>query len=68
MSVKELEAALEEYLQACYGDPHKLPTQQLKEIRQAFLSGIVWRDTEITPPGSCEAPLRSMLGMTRERN
>ncbi len=68
MDVKEIEVALKEYLHSCYGDPHKLPTAQLKEVRQAFLSGIHWRDAEVAPVGSCETALRSMLGVTRERN
>lgn len=68
MSVNDIEAGLKEYLIACYGDPHKLGTVQLKEVRQAFLSGIMWRDTELVPLGGCEAALRSMLGITRDRN
>src|SRR6185369_10055483 len=62
-TVKEIEAELKDYLIACYGDPHKLSTQQLKEVRQAFLSGIHWRDCEPTlEPGDCEDAIRSLLG------
>lgn len=67
-NVKDIEAALKDYLHACYGDPHKLSTTQLKEVRQAFLSGIHWRDSELCRPGGCEDALRSMLGIDRERN
>ncbi len=68
VSRNELDAALKEYLRACYGDPHELPSQQLKEVRQAFLSGIMWRDSNVLLHGQCEEPLRQMLGMNRERN
>lgn len=69
MSVKEIEAALKDYLNSRYGDPHRLSGTQLKEVRQAFLSGIHWRDSElILLPGECEESLRSMLGVDRERN
>lgn len=67
-SVSVLEAALKEHLCACYGDPHKLSTAQLKEVRQAFLSGIHWRDTQVIPPCACENAIRSLLGIDRERN
>lgn len=69
-SVKELEAALKGYLSACYGDVRERPGKEqfLNEVRQAFLSGIYWRDTESLPPGDCEPALRRMLGMDRDRN
>lgn len=68
IDTKDIEAALKYYLRACYGDPHKLGTTQLKEVRQAFLSGIYWRDSQVLPPGDCEDAIRSLLGMDRERN
>lgn len=66
-NVKDIEAALKDYLHACYGDDPLGPLQ-MKEVRQAFLSGIHWRDSELCRPGGCEDALRSMLGIDRERN
>ena len=69
MTVSILDAALQEYLVACYGDPRKVGTQQLKEVSQAFLSGIHWRDTEpAMNPGDCEDAIRQMLGVNKDRN
>lgn len=69
MSVTVLDAALQEYLVACYGDPRKIGRQQLKEVSQAFLSGIHWRDCEPTMmPGSCGDAIRQMLGIEKDRN
>lgn len=59
--LQELEQALKEYLLACYGDPHMLGIAQLKEVRQAFLSGVHWRDTKDMSPGKCEDALLQML-------
>lgn len=39
--LKTLEDAWAEYRLACYGRSH-LPSDQVRETRQAFLSGIVW--------------------------
>lgn len=47
MTIKEqLEKAFNEYFQACYGDNRSVSDLQLKEIRQAFFSGIHWMNTE----------------------
>ena len=66
-TVKEIETAVNEYLIACYGG-QSLGPAQIKEVRQAFLSGIHWRDTEILSPGDCEDAIRLMVGVHRERN
>lgn len=65
-SVKEIEAAFAEYLVACYSDS-SLSRPQAKEVRQAFLSGIHWRDTEALSPGECEGAIRSMLDLGGEK-
>ena len=69
MTVKELETALSKYLDACYGNPRDLSAAQAKELSQAFLSGVYWRDCEPeAKPGECEEAIRLMLGIWRERN
>lgn len=67
-TIQEIEAALKGYLEACYGNPHKLGTPQLKEVRQAFLSGIHWRNCTAVAQDQCEAALRQLPGIHRERN
>jgi len=68
VKISDIESALKDYLRACYDDPHKLSTAQLKEVRQAFLSGIHWRDTEVLSPGECENAIREMLSIAKDRN
>lgn len=59
----ELKQAWEVYRQACYGNA-KLPERQLKEVRQAFLSGIHWLNSkENYDPDENLRVLRSLLGM-----
>jgi len=59
---EELELAFEEYKQACYGN-FDLPPEQLKEIRQAFFSGVHWRlNAKSGHPESYEPALRELLG------
>ncbi len=64
---QELEDALTTYIKACYGDS-PLPKAQTAEVRQAFLSGIHWRDTEVFLPGDCEPAIRELLGIQKNRN
>lgn len=60
---QELEKALIEYLQACYGPGDDVPPSQLREVRQAFLSGIHWMNTQDGyDPGEYEKALRKLLG------
>lgn len=61
-TAKELEEAFFEYRMACYGDA-TLDATQLKEVRQAFLSGIHWLNSrdDYCPADNARA-LRELLG------
>ena len=41
----ELDAVLDEYVRRIYGGSDDIPDMQLREVRQAFLSGIHWLNT-----------------------
>lgn len=57
----DLEAAFGEYRKACYGS-RTLNHIQNREIRQAFLSGIHWLNTqESYAPDEIEVELRKLL-------
>lgn len=58
--IETLNTAFDEYRQACYGD-RNLPDVQLKEVRQAFFSGIHWLNTrESYDPDELEQGLRAV--------
>ena len=60
--VKTLEDAFAEYRRACYGE-HPLPSQQVQEVKQAFMSGIRWLGTrESYCPDDLETALRKVIG------
>lgn len=60
--VRSLDIAFEEYRMACYG-AFNLPPTQLRETRQAFLSGIHWlANRSDYCPDDLEAALRQILG------
>lgn len=67
IDAKTIEDELALYMAACYG-ASPLSKPQLAEVRQAFLSGIHWRDSQIADPGDCEIALRKLLGMGTDRN
>lgn len=59
--VKTLDAAYEEYREACYGNT-PMPTEQIRETKQAFLSGIHWlSNRESYDPDEIERALRKIL-------
>jgi len=59
--VKTLNDAYDDYKTACYG-VCDLPTGQVRETQQAFLSGIHWLATrESYCPGDLDAALRKIL-------
>jgi hypothetical protein len=61
--VDTLNEAFDEYRKACYGGK-PLPPTQVKEIHQAFLSGIHWLNTrESYDPEELEVALRDILGI-----
>lgn len=66
-AIQSIERALAEYMAACYGDS-PIPEDQVRQVRQAFLSGVYWRDTEVCLPGDCEPALRKLLGVEKDRN
>lgn len=54
--------ACDDYLQACYGST-MLPLAQVRETRQAFLSGVHWLNTlDEYEPDAVERALRDILG------
>jgi hypothetical protein len=60
--VKSLNDGYEEYRKACYG-VCDLPPAQIRETKQAFLSGIHWLATrESYCPDDLETALRKILG------
>lgn len=59
---KSMEAAFQEYRRACYGDC-ELPPAQVRETKQAFMSGIHWLNSrESYDPADVESGLRAILG------
>ena len=60
--VKSMTDGYEEYRKACYG-VSPLPPAQVRETKQAFLSGIHWLNTrESYDPTDIERGLRKILG------
>jgi hypothetical protein len=60
--IKSLNDGYEEYRKACYG-VCDLPPSQVRETKQAFLSGIHWlSNRESYCPDDLEAALRKILG------
>lgn len=60
--VKSLNDGYDEYRKACYGDCELSPVQ-VRETKQAFLSGIHWLvSRESYCPEDLEAALRKILG------
>ena len=60
-TVDELEGAYQEYVRACYAG-QTLSAVQIKEVRQAFLSGIHWLNTKGDYcPDAIQESLRKML-------
>ena len=56
-----MEAAYDAYRKACYGDTD-LPPEQIRETKQAFLSGIHWLNTRDNyDPTDIERGLRQIL-------
>lgn len=62
-----LQTAFTAYHLACYGT-RRLSDIQHKEVRQAFLSGIHWLNTQDSyDPVEIEQALRKLLGQEEER-
>lgn len=60
--VHSLNHAWDQYRKACYG-VRELPQMQIRETKQAFLSGIHWLATrESYCPDDIESALRAILG------
>lgn len=59
---RALQDAFATYCRACYGVA-PLPLAQVREIRQAFLSGVHWlNELDDYEPGAVNAALREILG------
>ena len=64
--VKSLSDGYDEYRKACYGDC-ELPPAQVRETKQAFLSGVHWlASRESYCPDDLETALRKILSEHNE--